>query len=381
MSKANFPLAFIVTLENISAIEEERKLYREGGNRLSGVLLRHQRCMATDPRDKIYSFSGLVETSTKGRPVRITYKDEVAHIYQEVAIQILEQDRYLDLLSRPPSPRMSSLKGLPSWVPDWSISSVSNLTYAWGHGPLSLAGTEVAGFNKSRRFRSAGDTTYPPKPPRKDSALEVEGYKFDKIIEVGPVFEGVRLPRTVQSFPGIVREWIKCIHSLLRARNVFTRWQEVAKICSDSPYITGETMQEAFLQTVSTAEIHDSERIRVELDLWQKGSRFPFGLPYSAFVFVRNSLTNRPWLLFEIQGRYTLNRRVVRTESGYLGLAPKDVDVGDFVVLCKGSSVLLIFRSLGEENDSFRLVGDVYVHGIMKGKAFQEDKCHNMLLL
>ncbi|CZR63943.1 uncharacterized protein PAC_13840 [Phialocephala subalpina] len=381
MSKANFPLAFIVTLENISAIEEERMFYIGGYNKLSGVLLRHQRCLATDPRDKVYSFCGLVETSSKRPPpVRITYKDDVAVVYQEVALQILEQDLSLDLLSRPPSSTKSNLKDLPSWVPDWSISSASNLTYAWGHGPLSLAGTELAGSNRTPRFYAAGGTKYEQKSPRKDGTLEVEGYNLDKIIDVGPVFEGVQIPTSVQSFPGIVREWIKCIHSLLRARNVFTRWQQVANVRSSSPYITGETMREAFLQTVSVAEIHDSERIRVELDLWERGSRFPFGLPYSAFVFVRNFLMNRPWLLFEIQGRYALQRRVVRTEGGYFGLASRDADVGDFVVLCKGSSVPLVFRGRGEDKDSFCLVGDVYVHGIMKGEVFREGKCHSMLL-
>lgn len=380
MSEANFPLAFIVTLENISAIDEERKFYKEGNNKLSGVLLRHQRCMATDPRDKIYSFCGLVETSTKSRPpVRVTYKDDVAVVYQGVALQILEQDRSLDLLSRPPLPTKSTLRAFPSWVPDLSISSASNLTYAWGHGPLSLAGTELAGKSKKSRFCAADGTIYTPKSPRKDGTLEVEGYTFDKIIEVGPIFEGVRLPTAVQSFPDIVHEWIKCIRSLLRARKVFTRWQEVANVRSTSPYITGEAMREAFLQTVSVAEIHDSERIKVELDLWERGSRFPFGLPYSAFVFVRNFLTNKPWLLFEIQGRYTLQRRVVKTENGYLGLASRDADVGDYVALCKGSSVPLIFRVDGVEN-SFLFVGDVYVHGIMRGEAFREDKCHSMLL-
>jgi len=142
----SFPLAFIVTLENISTIEEERMNYRNGHSKLNGVLLRHQRCMATDPRYKIYSFRGLVETSSNNHtPIRISYKDDVATIYREVALKVLKDDRSLDLLSRPPSLSELHMKNLPSWVPDWSTSSSSTLTYAWGHGPLPLAGTEHAG--------------------------------------------------------------------------------------------------------------------------------------------------------------------------------------------------------------------------------------------
>ncbi|KAE8441271.1 hypothetical protein EG329_005572 [Mollisiaceae sp. DMI_Dod_QoI] len=381
MSKANFPLAFIVTLENISAIEKERRCYREGDNKLIAVLLRHQRCTATDPRDKIYSFCGLVESSSKRQPlVRITYEDDATVIYREVALQILEQDRSLNLLSRRPSSTNSVVKHLPSWVPDWSTSSNSLLTYAWGQSPISLAGTELAGADEKLRFCAAGNSIHTPKRSNQDGILEIEGYEFDKITEVGPVFEGVQIPHTVQSFPGIVREWINCIRTLLRARKVFTRWQRVANVRSSSPYITGETMREAFLQTVSVAEFHDSELVKLELELWERGAKFLFGVPYSALVVVWHFLTNRPFLLFEIQGRYALQRRVVRTKSGYLGLASRATEAGDLVVLCKGSSVPLIFRRSKEGEDLFRLVGDAYVHGIMKAEVFQSERCRRMLI-
>ena len=97
MSKVNFPLAF-AALENISTIEEARTLYRKGHNKLNGILLRHQRCMATDLRDKIYSFCGLVKTPLGHNPVRISYEDNVSTIYREVALKTLEEDQSLDLL-------------------------------------------------------------------------------------------------------------------------------------------------------------------------------------------------------------------------------------------------------------------------------------------
>jgi hypothetical protein len=141
-------------------------------------------------------------------------------------------------------------------------------------------------------------------------------------------------------------------------------------------------MREAFLQTLSAAEINDAERVQLELELWDKGTSFPFGLMYSAFVLVRNFLTNRPFLLFEIQGRYALYRRVVRTQGGLLGLASHATEVGDEVVICKGSSVPLIMRRCGEGEGEgkVRLIGDAYVHGIMRGEAFDDDKCQNILI-
>ena len=382
MSQFYFPLAFIVTLENISTIEEERTFYRIGQNRLNGVLLRHQRCLATDPRDKIYSFCGLVETSSgRHKPVRISYEDDVGTIYREVALKILDEDQSLDLLSRPPALAGSRMNNLPSWVPDWSISSASTLTYARGHGPLSLAGVEVPSSKETPRFAASRGAKYSPKLSGAD-ALIVEGYQFDKIVEIGPIFEGVQIPNTVRSLPEIAREWKRCLSTLYRARNLFVRWQQIADVRSHGLYITGETMREAFLQTLSAAEINDSERLQLELELWDKGTSFPFGLMYSAFVLVRNFLTNRPFLLFEIQGRYALHRRVVRTQGGLLGLASHATEVGDEVVICKGSSVPLIMRRCGEGEGEgeFRLIGDAYVHGIMRGEAFDDNKCQNILI-
>jgi hypothetical protein len=210
------------------------------------------------------------------------------------------------------------------------------------------------------------------------NVLEVKGYQFDKIAKIGPIFQGVQVPHTVKSFPEIVREWFHCFYTLFRACNVFVRWQKVIEVHSKRPYVTGESMREAFLQTLSAAEIYDSERVKVELELWEKGTGFPLGLMYSAFVLVRNFVTNRPFLLFEIQGRYALHRRVVRTKGGYLALASHATEVGDDIMICKGSCVSLIMRNCGGKEGEFELIGDAYVHGIMNGEAFESDMCRQI---
>ncbi|KAH6684749.1 heterokaryon incompatibility protein-domain-containing protein [Halenospora varia] len=380
MSQVNFPLAFVVTLENISAIEEERKSYRTGFKRLHAVLLRHQRCIATDSRDKVYSFSGLIEDPKSSLyPVRVSCHDNASRIFRETAIAILDKDKSLDLLSTPPLPTTSRIKVLPSWVPDWSLSPASTLTYSWGHGPLSLAGTELATKNLKSRFSAAGDTKYILTVSRSSSLLKVEGYVFDTVVDAGPIFYGVQVPYIVKSIKDIIKEWARCIVTLLRARKVFIQWQKLANVRSTSPYVTGGSIRDAFWQTVSTGEVDDSPRIKTELNLWEKVSRSPFGLSYGACVFIGHFLTNRPFLMFEIQGRYSLQRRMVRTKGGYLGLGSRASEVGDSIVLCKGSSVPLILRR--QEDGTFSLVGDAYVHGIMKGEAFQVDKCHELVII
>ena len=78
------------------------------------------------------------------------------------------------------------------------------------------------------------------------------------------------------------------------------RWQQVTNFDFKEPYIAGETIHEVLLQTVSVVEILDSGRAKVELELWERETRFPFDLPYSAFIFVWQIVTGRPFMLFGI---------------------------------------------------------------------------------
>ncbi|KAI0487147.1 heterokaryon incompatibility protein-domain-containing protein [Xylaria cf. heliscus] len=62
-------------------------------------------------------------------------------------------------------------------------------------------------------------------------------------------------------------------------------------------------------------------------------------------------------------------RRPFRSHAGYVGLGPADLAVGDTVAIPYGSSVPFAFRRVEEsENPACRLVGEVYVFGIMDGE-------------
>lgn len=63
------------------------------------------------------------------------------------------------------------------------------------------------------------------------------------------------------------------------------------------------------------------------------------------------------------------------TEKGYIGLCAESTEVGDKVAVVEGVSTPYILRKKdyhGEEGH-FRLVGQCYLHGIMKGEAYARD--------
>jgi len=73
------------------------------------------------------------------------------------------------------------------------------------------------------------------------------------------------------------------------------------------------------------------------------------------------------------------HRRLFRMETGYPGLGSRLLREGDEIALFKGGMVPLIVRAKGQMR--WELVGDAYVHGMMHGVAFAEDRCEMMWIV
>ena len=421
MSKARFPLVFMPTLQHIAGIEEEMARYKQGANSLLGLLLRHQRCLSTNPRDKVYAFCPLMGTSpSEFIDVRVRYEDAVEAVYRDVAIKILQHDRNLDILSHSPLPPTisSSTSDLPSWIPDWSRRASEDMAHEWGIRPLSLASRDMYSHDPPRSpFTATKGSAYTPLPSPSPNSLTVSGYTFDTIATTGPVFNGVQVPSTVTTLRDVVLSWLRTLHTFYHTRDVLLAWEEIADARSARFYApqnhqkntqptSNEPILTAFYRTISTSEYDSSAAIRSELGLWNSVNRqFPILrklhldtivlVPCWVALLLWYGATNRPLLKFELQKRNTLYRRFIRTERGYIGLAGNGVQVGDRVVLCRGSRVPLVFRLVeaeaeaeqaggsrgAEGTDRYRLVGDAYVHGIMQGEGFDEGSCERMVLV
>jgi len=76
---------------------------------------------------------------------------------------------------------------------------------------------------------------------------------------------------------------------------------------------------------------------------------------------------------------FTSGRRLARTAKGHLGLVPEAAESGDSIALLKGGKVPLILRK--EDEHMWRIVGEAYVDGVMKGEAFDEELCRVMMFV
>ena len=69
------------------------------------------------------------------------------------------------------------------------------------------------------------------------------------------------------------------------------------------------------------------------------------------------------------------DKRLVRSKRGYLAIVPSLSMVGDSLVIFMGSRVPFLVRQNG---DSWTMLGQSYVHGMMKGEVWDEAKCDEM---
>ncbi|KAK3360698.1 heterokaryon incompatibility protein-domain-containing protein [Lasiosphaeria hispida] len=70
-------------------------------------------------------------------------------------------------------------------------------------------------------------------------------------------------------------------------------------------------------------------------------------------------------------------RAIFRTDENYLGNGPRSVLPGDQVWVLAGAVVPIVLRRRG--NGRFTLVGEAFVHGIMRGEAFEKGSVMNKI--
>jgi hypothetical protein len=71
---------------------------------------------------------------------------------------------------------------------------------------------------------------------------------------------------------------------------------------------------------------------------------------------------------FETRLEYTCGRKFCITENGYMGLVPGVAEVGDRLLVVRGTRYLLVMHGCEE---GYILLGDAYAHGLMDGKALE----------
>jgi hypothetical protein len=241
--------------------------------------------------------------------------------------------------------------------------------------------------------------------------MEVDGFILDTITCVAQ-------PAIPKQPPAGNFAWMKRLSSECYFHKLFLDWEQVVKARSKGTYFNGEDMVEVYSQTLlggfttftdlntnfGNPEADAKTFYRTLFERWHRKHRFYLYLHKTLHWFpgvdylccsVRLIFGFGNILLHSIN--YVLGRRMImapgpqfseynypgtwrrtfRTEGGYIGLAPRFADVGDKIAILKGGRVAYALRPV---SNRWRLLSDAYVHGVMRGEAFKEERCGRMLL-
>lgn len=358
---------------------------------------------STDPRDKIFALLGLaLDEDESVAKIAIDYDQPVADLYREVTGIIMTTRRSLKLLLLKVDSSLQQVKGLPSWVPDYSV----------GRG--------------RPEFRYAHFIT-PGKPidiqwQRGSNALQISGQIIDEVDVLGDNVatyksdpeEGLLtwFATAAQSTSTDQWNWILSLaepeNAINRNLNQFWRTMLGDEIEDQSPapieykdHFAATIFQAFFRQNISDrawlrqlaaaiaqaleeeqrgrdAPLEISDPTIAHLLQWsqQEGQKTPiippeWKIPQTWIDFGRQGevalgpVGNRNAFIVQMS-HTTFETRFFITKSGRMGRGPMSLAQGDQIMVVDGTDQVLIVR---EKPGGFQFVGECYVHGLMRGEG------------
>jgi hypothetical protein len=317
---------------------------------------------AKNPRDKLFALLGISHPSTWG-PVHAGYTKDVLSLYRETAHHIILEEQSLSLLHHTGIGNAKDVKGLPSWVPDWSCYSMNN----WSQGQTYTATKD--------RMSDIRDTT--SGGVRDWNAIAISGKVVDTIQCLST--ERINTPNEDSLFEGEL--------TAKRQYSWYVEMRDVTDQHVPALYRTGQPKDEALWRTMigdhglddvrpAPKEYGDYyrlwQRMLADLDnIFASGKQniLPPGFNTEQELSDATVLYTRFNSAF---GPFNSNRRFCITKNGYIGMVPPGTRPGDHVCILFGADTPFVIREAREPDEvltSYELVGDCYVHGMMDGEG------------
>lgn len=309
----------------------------------------------TDPRDHIYSLLAHPLSRLPGKNASIVnpdYTKPASDVYYDFSVQMLQLPEGLRLLSAVQHGENGPPIGYPSWVPFW---------YLVGHRtsedfPFSTAFTMgVCHLHYYNASSGLGDSYH---ATTDEGALLLHGVLFDQLASVSQLkkedFEISSKHSDTSGSEGI----LESIYSA------------VTDSSSLSPYGCNQNRRDAFSITLSAGFLSRTNGENMENLPFHQAN---FNAYWKARARARQSMHiekddagDAMRFMVDLKEK-AHHRSFFISRRGYVGLGPYFAQPGDLCVVFRGGFVPFIIRP-GESDGKFRLIGECYVHGIMRGE-------------
>ena len=318
-----------------------------------------RRRLASDPRDIIYGVVALA-SDVDPLPFAPTYEITVNHLYEAFAAHVIRQNKTLDIFeccTFQPGPREC-----PSWVPDWRQSEELTI-------PITLD------INPEKdSFRAAGMSYWDTSTAILNHSLGVEALCLDQLQRVtspGPCPLSVGL-----------KDWDDILPLVKWQQDMIRITREMTSL--SLLYRSEQERWHAWWRTF-IGEMKDDFR-RAPPDYERLVRSYKNAIDRLVIIGPNRYLPMRERKEIEeiraCMTRMALHRKFCLSLEGRIGWVPRAAQTGDIISLMRGSTVPIIIRPTQQEN-SYLMIGQSYIHGIMDGEAVagKEDQFRRIQLV
>jgi hypothetical protein len=310
---------------------------------------------AKDPRDRVYALLGLAEGEYQ-QELEVVYEDKVDDsddVYVKVYIKAvkcsIEIDHSLNIVALQASQK--KIKGLPSWVPDFSLTNIRGYSHLLPQDlevprmktllPESYWGQYLASGRSRPLMRFSANNRH----------LSMKGVKFGRVCEVVGPFNSLEsyLQKAQQctSRAALRRLPREHPHRVLH-RLFYLSLASIWRVLVANKDETGQVPAPNWYKGVIEAMLN-GDHIPDSLGMGRTKTELPH------LALVQKSLAAA-----------ISDRRFFRTNCGFVGIGPDNIKNGDIVSIVFGADMPLILRPF---RGFHKLVGAAYVHGVMGGEA------------
>jgi hypothetical protein len=352
-----------------SRIGTRQRIFQAEPTPLLSMLELTRSHLATDNRDKLFAMLSLAHKDERDLIV-VDYNISVRALYISFARRYIEATGDLQIITLA---HENDPANFPSWVPDWSQRR--------DIVPLSLV--LRTGWDSDMEYCAHKGKYSSCRFSDKLESLLCQGVRFDNVDGLGTYdYAGVDLEdseavqsSTVKSAYGSAEATFEAIWR--SACGNVEMFQDQWEILGDfgahfaklwSGVTAGEA--QAFESTVSKRVV----RFLSEAGVLRLGGRTIHDLVLKASESLEateeSDVMQERWVSIP-PGIHTKmgGCRFLITQQGYVGWAPRRTRKGDKIFVLLGCRTPVILRPQG---DSFRLIGECYIHGVMNGEVIDE---------
>lgn len=332
---------------------------------LAKVLSTFRTSAAEDPRDKVYGLIGLTNAILDGL-FEVDYSKDKVSVVRETVRCLIDNGEYFQTVHAAGIGRGDADPAVPSWIPNWTLTP---------NGPLPL--TQADPFQCT--FSSSG-THEPTISVGADySECTFTGQQIDKILQFTLPLQLEGNEKSIDE--DHVRLWVADCKEL---------------VTQIPPGEEQQALNEAFWRTLIADKDDDEEFAGANFE--QNFHRYMAKLGHAEWPAAFSPRSQSSKTAYDdigwVQGigkykkamsRACIERRFAITQTGRIGLVPAHTKRGDVVCILFGAQTPLVLRPESRQGNEvtitapfsqsdcagaprYQLVGECYIHGVMRGE-------------